>query len=67
MLRQRKTANPPGTSKKLALQVSFDCRLKLKFDGAKFTADTVANFACFGTALTTRDRLLLQKPFFFPA
>ena len=36
---QRKTENPMGASKKQALRVTFDSRLKLEFHGAKVTSD----------------------------
>jgi hypothetical protein len=39
MLKQRKTENPMGASKKQALRVTFDSRLKLEFHGATVTSD----------------------------
>ena len=39
MFNQQKTANPMGASKKTALRVAFDSRLKLEFHGSKVTSD----------------------------
>jgi hypothetical protein len=39
MSNQRKIENPMGASKKQALRVAFDSRLKLEFHGAKVTSD----------------------------
>jgi len=39
MSNQRKTENPMGASKKQALRVTFDSRLKLEFHGSKVTSD----------------------------
>jgi hypothetical protein len=38
MSNQRKTENPKGAGKNPALQVTFDSRLKLEFQGSKITS-----------------------------